>query len=69
MAKYVVLGATGQTGAATAAALVERATVRVAVRSEDKGADWKKRGTEVAVVADVADVVGLQPDLIRHTSP
>lgn len=59
MAKYVVLGATGQTGAATAAALVECATVRVAVRSEDKGVTWKKRGAEVAVVADVADVNAL----------
>jgi uncharacterized protein YbjT (DUF2867 family) len=59
MAKYVVLGATGQTGAATTAALVERATVRVAVRSEDKGAAWKKRGAEVAVVEDVADVDAL----------
>lgn len=59
MAKYVVLGATGQTGAATAAALVERATVRVVVRSEDKGAAWKKRGAEVAVVEDVVDVDAL----------
>jgi len=59
MAKYVVLGATGQTGAATTAALVERATVRVAVRSEDKGAAWKKQGAEVAVVEDVADVDAL----------
>ncbi len=59
MAKYVVLGATGQTGAATTAALVERATVRVAVRSEDKGAAWKKQGAEVVVVKDVADVNAL----------
>ena len=59
MAKYVVLGATGQTGAATTAALVERATVRVAVRSEDKGAAWKKQGAEVVVVEDVADVNAL----------
>lgn len=59
MAKYVVLGATGQTGAATATALVERAIVRVVVRSEDKGTAWKKRGAEVAVVEDVADVDAL----------
>ncbi len=59
MAKYVVLGATGQTGAATTAALLERATVRVAVRSEDKGAAWKKQGAEVVVVEDVADVNAL----------
>ncbi len=59
MAKYVVLGATGQTGAATTNALMERATVRVAVRSESKGAAWKERGAEVAIVEDVADVDAL----------
>lgn len=59
MATYVVLGATGQTGAATAAALVECATVRVAVRSENKGVAWKKQGAEIAVVEDVADVNAL----------
>ena len=59
MAKYVVLGATGQTGTATTNALIGRATVRVAVRSESKGAAWKERGTEVAVVEDVADVDAL----------
>jgi uncharacterized protein YbjT (DUF2867 family) len=59
VAKYLVLGATGQTGAATAAALVERATVRVAVRSEDKGGAWRKRGAEVVVVEDVTDVDAL----------
>lgn len=56
MAKYVVLGATGQTGAATTNALMGRSTVRVVVRSESKGAAWKERGAEVAVVEDVADV-------------
>ncbi len=59
MAKYVVLGATGQTGAATANALMGRATVRVAVRSENKGAAWKERGAEVAIVEDVTDVDAL----------
>jgi uncharacterized protein YbjT (DUF2867 family) len=59
MAKYLVLGATGQTGAATAAALIERATVRVAVRNEDKGAAWSARGAEVVVVEDVTDVNAL----------
>ncbi|MEH2181200.1 NmrA family NAD(P)-binding protein [Nostoc sp.] len=38
---------------------MERATVRVAVRSEDKGAAWKKRGAEVAVVEDIADADAL----------
>jgi uncharacterized protein YbjT (DUF2867 family) len=59
MAKYLVLGATGQTGAATAAALIERATVRVAVRSEAKGAAWRDRGAEVAVVEDVTNIDAL----------
>lgn len=59
MAKYVVLGATGQTGTATANALIGHATVRVAVRSESKGAAWKAQGAEVAIVEDIADVDAL----------
>ena len=38
MAKYVVLEVTGQTGTATASALIGHATVRIAVRNESKGA-------------------------------
>lgn len=41
MVKYVVLGSTGQTGAATANVLVGNAMVRVAVQNESKGAAWK----------------------------
>lgn len=59
MAKYTVLGATGQVGAATANALVGRADVRVAVRDQSKGESWKARGVEVAIVEDVADVEAL----------
>jgi uncharacterized protein YbjT (DUF2867 family) len=59
MAKYLVLGATGQTGAATAKALIDRATVRVAVRNEEKGAALRNHGAEVAVVEDVTDVDAL----------
>lgn len=59
MASYVVLGATGQTGAATANAMIGQATVRVAVRNESKGADWKAQGAEVAIVEDIADVDAL----------
>lgn len=59
MAKYVVLGATGQTGTATANALIGHATVRVAVRSESKGAAWKAQGAEVSLVEDIADVDAL----------
>lgn len=59
MAKYLVLGATGQTGSATANALIKQAEVRVAVRSESKGADWSKRGAEIAIVEDITDVEAL----------
>ncbi len=59
MVKYVVLGATGQTGAATANALIAHAKVRVAVRNEGKGADWKAQGAEVAIVEDITDVDAL----------
>ena len=53
---YVVLGATGQTGRATAEALTRSGKkVRVVVRDEGKGADWRERGTQIAVVADAAD--------------
>ena len=59
MAKYVVLGATGQTGIATANALIGHATVRVAVRDESKGAVWKAQGAEVAIVEEIVDVDAL----------
>ena len=59
MTKYVVLGATGQTGTATAKALIEYAKVRVAVRNESKGAAWQAQGAEVAVVEDITDVDAL----------
>ena len=55
MAKYGVLGATGQTGTATANALIGHATVGVAVRTESKGVAWKAQGAEVAIVKDIAD--------------
>ncbi|MGD1897486.1 MAG: NmrA family NAD(P)-binding protein [Phormidesmis sp.] len=60
MAKYIVLGATGQTGTATANALIEQnAAVRVAVRNESKGAAWRAQGAEISVVEDIADVDAL----------
>ena len=59
MATYVVLGATGQTGTATANALIGHATVRVAVRNKSKGAAWKAQGAEVAIVEDIANVDAL----------
>ncbi|MEM9534457.1 MAG: NAD(P)H-binding protein [Cyanobacteria bacterium P01_A01_bin.3] len=59
MAKYVVLGATGQTGTATENVLIGQATVRVAVRDESKGAAWEAQGAEVAIVEDITDVDAL----------
>ena len=59
MAKYVVSGATGQTGTATAKALIGQATIRIAVRHESKGVAWKAQGAEVAIVEDIADVDAL----------
>jgi uncharacterized protein YbjT (DUF2867 family) len=47
---FVVLGATGNTGAVVAETLLsQRQPVRVVVRSDEKGAAWKARGAEVAV--------------------
>lgn len=47
---YVVVGATGQTGAVVADTLLHRKQpVRVVVRSADKGAAWKAKGADVAV--------------------
>lgn len=48
-------GATGQTSAATANALVGQPTVRVAVRNESKGAVWEAQGAGVAMVEDDAE--------------
>lgn len=53
---FVVLGATGQTGAVVAETLLARQqSVRVVVRSAEKGAAWKAKGAEVAV-ASLEDV-------------
>ena len=49
---FVVLGATGHTGSAVAETLlVQKQPVRVIVRSADKGATWKAKGTEIAVAS------------------
>jgi uncharacterized protein YbjT (DUF2867 family) len=48
---FVVAGVTGQTGAAVAQALLDRKkSVRVLVRKEERGAAWKAKGAEVAVI-------------------
>lgn len=47
---YAIAGVTGHTGTAVAEALLaQKQPLRVIVRSEEKGAAWKKRGAEVAV--------------------
>jgi uncharacterized protein YbjT (DUF2867 family) len=56
---YVVVGATGNTGSAVADTLLSRKqTVRIVVRSADKGAAWKAKGAEIAV-ASLDDVSAL----------
>lgn len=56
---FAIVGASGNTGAATAAALLERgAAVRAVVRDPAKGERWAARGAQVAV-ADLADVASL----------
>jgi uncharacterized protein YbjT (DUF2867 family) len=55
----VVAGVTGQTGAAVAQLLLDRKqSVRVLVRSADKGTAWQAKGAEVAVL-DLADFSAL----------
>jgi uncharacterized protein YbjT (DUF2867 family) len=56
---YVIAGASGNTGSAAAAALLDAgAKVRVLLRDAAKGEHWKARGAEVAV-ADLGDVDAL----------
>jgi uncharacterized protein YbjT (DUF2867 family) len=56
---FAIAGASGNTGAATAAALLEGgAAVRAVVRDPAKGERWAARGAQVAV-ADLADVAAL----------
>jgi len=56
---FVVIGATGNTGSAVADTLLSRKqSVRIVVRSADKGAAWKAKGAEIAV-ASLDDVSAL----------
>jgi uncharacterized protein YbjT (DUF2867 family) len=49
---YVVLGPTGHTGSVVAETLLNQGqSVRVVVRTPEKGASWKAKGTEVAVAS------------------
>ncbi|MEO6553692.1 MAG: NmrA family NAD(P)-binding protein [Nitrospiraceae bacterium] len=56
---FVVVGATGNTGSAVVETLLSRKqSVRIVVRSADKGAAWKAKGAEIAV-ASLDDVSAL----------
>ncbi|MCS6302867.1 MAG: NmrA family NAD(P)-binding protein [Nitrospira sp.] len=56
---FVVVGATGNTGASVAETLLgNKQTVRVVVRSTEKGTGWKAKGAEAAV-ASLDDVSAL----------
>lgn len=58
---FVVTGITGKVGAIAAHSLLEAGQrVRAVVRSEDKGAAWKARGCEIAVVPDAAEQPALE---------
>ena len=49
---FVVLGATGHTGSVVAETLLARKqSVRIIVRSSEKGASWKAKGAEVAIAS------------------
>ncbi|MDP3092656.1 MAG: NAD(P)H-binding protein [Nitrospira sp.] len=64
---FVVLGATGHTGAVVAETLLARKQpVRVVVRSADKGAAWKAKGADVAV-ASLEDVPAMTKALTGAT--
>jgi uncharacterized protein YbjT (DUF2867 family) len=56
---FVVVGATGNTGASVVETLLgKQQAVKVVVRSAEKGAGWKAKGAEVAV-ASLDDISGL----------
>ncbi|MEP6932568.1 MAG: NAD(P)H-binding protein [Nitrospirota bacterium] len=56
---FVVVGATGNTGSAVVETLLNRnRSVRIVLRSADKGAAWKAKGAEIAV-ASLDDVSAL----------
>ena len=64
---FVVLGATGHTGAVVAETLLARKQpVRVVVRSAEKGAAWKTKGADVAV-ASLEDVPAMTKALTGAT--
>lgn len=53
---FVISGVTGNTGSVAAQTLIDQGqSVRVIVRSEEKGEPWKAKGAEVAV-AEIMDI-------------
>jgi len=61
---YAVMGASGNTGSAAIRALLDEVDlkdtiIRAIVRDESKAAEFKKRGVEIAVVADQLDAQAL----------
>jgi NAD(P)H dehydrogenase (quinone) len=57
---FTVMGITGKVGEIVAAALLDAGRqVRAVVRSDEKGAPWRARGCEIAVVADADDSTAL----------
>jgi uncharacterized protein YbjT (DUF2867 family) len=59
MSMFVVVGATGNTGSAVVETLLKKKqSVRVVVRSADKGASWKAKGADIAV-ASLDDALAL----------
>ncbi len=56
---FVISGVTGNTGSIVAQALLDQGqSVRVIVRSEEKGSPWKAKGAEVAT-ADLQDITAM----------
>ncbi|AXK84104.1 NmrA family transcriptional regulator [Pseudolabrys taiwanensis] len=58
---FAIAGITGKVGAVAATALLNAGhQIRAVVRSEEKGAAWKARGCEIAVVPDAGDQTALE---------
>jgi NAD(P)H dehydrogenase (quinone) len=57
---FVITGITGKVGGKVGDILVEAGLpVRALVRCAEKGASWKARGCEIALVPDAADAMSL----------
>ena len=66
---FVVVGATGNTGSAVADTLLKtKQSVRIVVRSAEKGSSWKAKGADIAV-ASLDDVPALIKAFEGSTGP